>query len=408
VRRNSLFFATFLCALAGHAFAQDPLPADRLQELENQINEGEARADQGQAEVDRLNAELDTMRERSVEIASEVQSLERNMSEIEARLSALHDEESRTLADLDARRVTLTDVLAALQTIERNKPPAVLVRPDDAVEAARSAMLLGAVLPELEDQVTGLRTQLDSLTQVRTDIESEQTNLSATADSLNAEQADLDALMAQREEVARQVAAQVRTERQQVAGYAAEAENLRGLINRLTRQFSSAVPALRPSPTAPPVVSRFAEAAGSLRMPAAGRVLAHFGDTLEPGTHSQGIAVATRSGARVTAPFDSEIVFADTYRGYGQLLILSPGDGYLILLAGLARIDGVVGQQLLAGEPVGIMGSEILAPNVRRWAVSSDAIEDGQPVLYLEMREDGEPVDPLPWFREDEWRTDGS
>jgi len=409
VRRSSLALITLACGISFQSAAQETaLPADRLQELEQQIDESEARVEQSEAEYNRLSAELGTMRERAVTIASEVQTLERRMSAIEARLADLRDEEAETVADLDTRRVALTDILAALQNLERNKPPAVLVRPDDAVDAARSAMLLGSVLPELETQMAGLRVQLSALTEVRENIEREQADLSATAEDLATEEANLDALIAERGEVARQLAEQVQSDRQQVAGYAAEAENLRGLINRLTQQFSAAFPVLRPSPNAPPVVSRFAEAIGNLRLPAAGRLLAHFGDTLEPGTHSQGVAVATRSGARVTTPFDSEIVFADSYRGYGQLLILSPGDGYLILLSGLARIDGVVGQQLLAGEPVGIMGSEILAPNVRRWAISSDAVEEGEPVLYLEMREDGEPVDPLPWFREDEWRTDGS
>lgn len=409
MRRNSLALIALVCGISFPGAAQETtLPADRLQELEQQINEGEARAEQSEAEFSRLSAELDRLRDRAVTIVGEVQTLERRMSTIEARLTELRGEEAETVTDLDTRRMALTDILAALQSLERNKPPAVLVRPDDAVEAARSAMLLGSVLPELETQMAGLRVQLSALTEVRENIEREQADLAATAEDLATEEANLDALIAERGEVARQLAEQAQSDRQQVAGYAAEAENLRGLINRLTRQFSAAFPVLRPSPSAPPVVSRFAEAIGNLRMPAAGRVLAHFGDTLEPGTHSQGVAVATRPGARVTAPFDSEIVFADRYRGYGQLLILSPGDGYLILLSGLARIDGVVGQQLLAGEPVGIMGSEILAPNVRRWAVSSDRVEEGEPVLYLEMRENGEPVDPLPWFREDDWRTDGS
>ena len=409
MRRNNLALIALACGISFPSAAQETtLPADRLQELEQQIDEGETRAQQSEAEYARLTEELEAMREHAVAIASEVQALERRLSAIETRLVNLREDEAETVADLDTRRVALSDILAALQSLERNKPPAVLVRPDDAVEAARSAMLLGSVLPELETQMAGLRVQLSALTEVRENIEREQADLAATSESLATEEANLDALITERGEVARQLAEQAQSDRREVAGYAAEAENLRGLINRLTRQFSSAFPILRPSPNAPPVVSRFAEAIGNLRLPAAGRLLAHFGDTLEPGTHSQGVAVATRPGARVTAPFDSEIVFAQSYRGYGQLLILSPGDGYLILMSGLARIDGVVGQQLLAGEPVGIMGSEILAPNVRRWAVSSDRVEEGEPVLYLEMREDGEPVDPLPWFREDEWRTDGS
>jgi septal ring factor EnvC (AmiA/AmiB activator) len=408
VRRNNSLFALLFCGITIPALAQQTLPADRLDELEQQIQQGQEQLQEQEAEYDRVTGELAAMRGRAIEIAREIQGLERRLSGIEERLANLHGEETATIANLNHRRLALTDILAALQILERNKPPALLVRPDDAVQAARSAMLLGAVLPELEVQMTGLRTQLDTLALLRDSIETEQADLASTANTLAEEENELDALMAEREVLTQELAQILESDRRRIAGYAAEADNLRGLINRLTRQFSEAAPVLRPSPNAGPIVSRFAEALGNLRIPAAGRVLGRFGDTLELGTHSQGIAVATRPGARITAPFDSEIVFAAPYRGYGQLLILSPGDGYLILMSGLARIDGVVGQQVLTGEPLGIMGSETLAPNVRRWAVSSDAVEAGEPVLYLEMREDGEAVDPLPWFREDQWRVDGS
>ncbi len=408
MRRNNLLSAFLVLFLCAPALAQESEPAERLEELEAQIEQGEERVQEQEAEYQRLTQELAAMSERSVEVALEVQTLERRMAGIEDRLTSLQEEEAVTLADLDRRRVVLTDILAALQNVERNKPPALLVQPGDAVDAARSAMLLGAILPELETQVVNLRAQLDALTAVRDAIEREQADLVITAEALAEEETALDELIASREAVTRELAENVEAERARIAHYAAQAENLRGLLNRLTRGGATVGPSLRPSPDMARVVNPFVQARGNLRLPAVGRVLARFGDTLEPGTHSQGVALATRPRARITAPFDSEIVFAAPYRGYGQLLILSPGDGYLILLSGLARIDGVVGQQLLAGEPVGIMGGETLAPNMTRWAVSAEAVEEGGPILYLEMREEGEPVDPLPWFREDQWRVDGS
>ena len=397
---------------------------ERLEELEREIVEGQEELEEQEAAVQRLNDEMDTMRHRSIEIVEEVQTLEARSLEMEASLSDLLGQESLLVTDLNERRVALVDILAALQSVERNKPPALLVRPDDAVEAARSAMLLGAILPELEEQAAGLRTQLLALGNLRSDIVIEQESHARTTQALELEEANLDDLLALRAGIAQELSAAVESQQGQLAAYASEAQDIRGLIDRLTRALTDAAPMMRPVPQtrterrqptlnaspalAPNIIDRFAQALGTLRMPAVGRVLRRFGDTLEPGTHSQGVALATRARARVVAPFDSEIVFAAPYRGYGQLLILSPGDGYLVLLSGLERIDGVVGQQLLTGEPIGIMGSEILAPNMRRWAVSEDAVHDGQPVLYLEMREDGEPIDPLPWFREDQWRSDGS
>ena len=417
MKRSSLSIFSIIGILVWPVTALGQTTNERLEELEREIEQGRAVVEEQEAEYERLGSEMQTMRQRSIEIVGEVQALEGRSLDIEERLGTLRSEESMVVTDLDRRRVALVDILAALQSIERNKPPALLVRPDDAVEAARSAMLLGSVLPELETQAAGLRTQLQALAVLRGSIEDEQAQLARNATALELEEANLDDLLAQRAALAGQIAESVLSQQAQLAETAAEAQDIRGLIDRLTRVFSDAAPMIRPLPNrsvtprirpVPDALGRFAQALGTLRMPAVGRVLRRFGETLEPGTHSQGVAVATRAGARVVAPFDSEIVFAAPYRGYGQLLILSPGDGYLVLLSGLERIDGVVGQQLLTGEPIGIMGSTILAPNMRRWAVSEDAGIEGQPVLYLEMREDGEPVDPLPWFREDQWRSDGT
>ena len=95
-----------------------------------------------------------------------------------------------------------------------------------------------------------------------------------------------------------------------------------------------------------------------------------------------GAVPTTRPAARVVAPYDGQVVYAGQFRGYGQILIIEHGGRYHTLLAGLARIEAVVGQWFLAGEPVGVMGSP----------------EDRNPELYLELRRIGQPINPLPWL----------
>jgi septal ring factor EnvC (AmiA/AmiB activator) len=83
----------------------------------------------------------------------------------------------------------------------------------------------------------------------------------------------------------------------------------------------------------------------------------------------------------VVAPFDGKVLFAGPFKGYGQILIIGHGDGYHSLLAGLDRVDESVGQWLVAGEPVGVMSQSSQKPR-----------------LYLELRHDGQPINPLPWL----------
>ena len=105
---------------------------------------------------------------------------------------------------------------------------------------------------------------------------------------------------------------------------------------------------------------------------------------------------AARAGDVVTSPADATVLYSAPFRSYGQLLILDAGDGYHIVLAGMGRIDVSVGQSVLAGEPLAVMGATRVAS-----AAKTD-MSSAEPSLYVEFRKDGKPVDPNPWW------TDGS
>ena len=119
-----------------------------------------------------------------------------------------------------------------------------------------------------------------------------------------------------------------------------------------------------------------------MSFPAVGRLVGRYGQATKGGLTRKGISVETLPGAQVVAPYDGRVVFADAFRGYGRLLIIEHGEGYHSLLAGLARIDTAIGQWVLAGEPVGVMGRT----------------GKGKPTLYVELRRKGQPINPLPWL----------
>jgi septal ring factor EnvC (AmiA/AmiB activator) len=135
----------------------------------------------------------------------------------------------------------------------------------------------------------------------------------------------------------------------------------------------------------------FASTKGLLSLPVNGSKIRDFGSSDGAGGMEKGISLATRPGAQVTTPCDGWVVYAGPFRSYGQLLILNAGGGYHVLIAGMERISVNIGQFVLAGEPVAMMGAtsqvaSIFAPNV------------SQPVLYVEFRKDGTPIDSGPWW----------
>ena len=120
-----------------------------------------------------------------------------------------------------------------------------------------------------------------------------------------------------------------------------------------------------------------------LIMPVRGQLVLAYGQrAIGADSVSKGISIQTRTQAQVVAPYDGQIVYAGEFRGYGQILIIEHGGRYHTLLAGLERIDAGAGQWILAGEPIGVMGSS----------------QEQFPELYLELRHAGQPVNPLPWL----------
>lgn len=134
----------------------------------------------------------------------------------------------------------------------------------------------------------------------------------------------------------------------------------------------------------------FDMAKAKLPLPAQGRKVLSFGEKTQSGNVSKGIVVETRSSALVTSPCDGWVVYAGEFRSYGQLLIINAGGGYHVLVAGLSQIDVQPGQFVLAAEAIGTMSGQ---PKSAQGASQSSA-----PVLYVEFRKDGQPIDPDPWW----------
>jgi septal ring factor EnvC (AmiA/AmiB activator) len=137
----------------------------------------------------------------------------------------------------------------------------------------------------------------------------------------------------------------------------------------------------------------FAEARGKLPFPAQGQIVRRYGEPDGLGRDSQGLMIATRAGAQVTAPADAKVEFAGPFRSYGQVVILNPGGGYRLLLAGMDKVTADVGEFLRAGEPVGEMGSGPASVTL-----FGEVVQDGRPVLYIEFRNSTEAVDSGPWW----------
>jgi septal ring factor EnvC (AmiA/AmiB activator) len=374
--------------------------AEARHRLESEI--AEIRSDRA-----KLNAALIAAGERS-------RAAEDRVHALETRLETLTASESAIRKSLESRRGMIVEVFAALQRMGRRPPPAVLVRPEDMLEAVRASILLGAVLPELRFETEALATDLGELVRLKEAIAKDRSSLSGEAAALRAEQDRLAALMEARQDQLAEAERTVGSERERASELARQAGSLKELIERMEKEVAGAHRAADQARKADEAQAResrerfaqaafrdparlapkvpFSEARGLLPRPVGGEINRDFGAADGYGGVTRGISITTRPKAVVVSPADGWVAFAGPFRSYGRLLIINAGGGYYLLLAGMDQINVEVGQFVLAGEPVAVMGeASLISP-------AAGAVENNDPVLYVEFRKDGGPIDPGPWW----------
>jgi septal ring factor EnvC (AmiA/AmiB activator) len=367
------------------------------------------------AEIQQLAEERSRLSAELVATASRIRETEGKMTASEARLADLADTESDIRKKFESRRAVVTELLGALQRMGRNPPPTLLVQPEDALASIRSAIVLGAVLPEIREQAEELAADLEELGRVRREAVTERNRIAADRADLRNAQQRLGLLVEVRQAKLKEREQTLAGETRKAAELGRQVQSLEDLIARMekdvetTRKAAEAA-AAAPEPPAPPANAprqdlaalsdpgrmspavAFASAKGLLPLPVMGMRLRGFGEADDLGSSQKGLTISTRSQAQVTAPCDGWVVYAGPFRSYGQLLILNAGGGYHVLLAGMDRISVSLGQFVLTGEPVAEMGT---ASNQIVSVVGGTA---KQPVLYVEFRKDGQSIDPGPWW----------
>lgn len=403
-RRGDFWSALGLAALCvGLAAAPG---AAQIDHSEKELAEIEARLKARAEEEKRLRDEAEArakevaeLRYRMIETTNSLQDAERRLQAIAAELDRLDAEEARISTALIAERGNLSDVLAALQSLELGRPPALLVSPDDANRAARAAMLLSEAAPALEARAAALKESLDALARVRAERERERRAYEKTNEEISARRTLLAELLEKKQEERDVAASLAAAAQRETAALAARASTLREVLRRLERLASAITPRLKPPPPridAPPAPSPrpartpeifaparpFAEARGALRPPVVGRLIGAFGAERPEGGRYEGVRFAVADQAIVTAPYEASVAFARPWGPVGNLMVLDVGGGYHILLVGVGAFLVQEGQLVAAGEPVAAMS----------------APPGGSATLDLEIRKNGEPVNPSLWL----------
>ncbi len=256
------------------------------------------------------------------------------------RLARLNVEETELSAEQAHNMGQLARLLSVLEQLKRDPPPALLVSPKDAKGAVRAAILVKAMTPDLQLRASGYAREASEMMRQR--------RLAAV---------ESEALFTNE------------SERAEATPPPTGAQALRG-------------------PSTPDLGGGAISAPQSLSIPTSGPIVRRFGEALASGGRSNGLTFAATAGAQVASPGAGAVQYVGPVKGWGVILILRLAGGYHLVLAGLDRTSVSVGQSVAAGEPVGWMPDNRQSGGPR-----------GSRELYLEVREQGAPVDPGRWLK---------
>jgi septal ring factor EnvC (AmiA/AmiB activator) len=397
----ALAAAAFLLAAVAPVSPQEQVSPAQLQSLENALAKSEQDRKQMQARREALLQEHAALSGRLVAAANQLREAEIVADATAHRVKNLQAEKAAIALDLASRQDVLSEVLAGLLRLEQNPPPALVVSPRDVLAALRSAMLFGTLAPELRQAAADLQSKLADLgatesrlkmqiaiqERVLADLAQSRAALARLTDEKRALAGSLDIDIEAEEARSRELAEKARTLRELLERIAAEE------ARKAEKEARRLALAARRSALAALPKTDFSAQRGKLGYPAVGRIIKRFGEDTGLGRPIDGIVIATAPRAAVTSPATGLVEFAGPFRTYGEMVIVNPGTGYLVLLAGLGRVSVSPGQPVSAGEPVATMGE-----SAATMALAKDLTLTTTPMLYVEFRKNGEPVDPTPWW----------
>ena len=348
----------------------------QLKNLEKEIKERDKKRVELEKQAEQIATQRRKLQLNMIFIAEQIRANEQRQIKINKKLEALLTTQADLLAALNKDRVNLSQSLAALQRFEKSTPPALAVRPDDALEGIRGALAMAGIVPSLKQKVDEIHARLDELSAIRRQIVKRQQELDDALAKAESDRAKLDSLVAEKQQaeaVRRQEAA---NEQAAIKQLAAKAKNLKDLVTKLEKRRAKQHNQIK----------GFSRTRGKLPLPVSGKLLSRP-ETIRKNTETgrEGAYIVTRAQTLVTAPYDAQVLYAGPFRDYGNMLILGVGKNYHLLFAGLSAISVDVGQVILVGEPVGQIIPEPLTNTPK--------------TLYIEIRYKGQPQDALSWYR---------
>lgn len=404
----------------------------QLENVEEQAHLREMEHKKKQAEAIALSLELAKLNKAMITAAGKLQNDEEKTTKMEEELELLEKKLKTEEEHFAKEHKNLAQTLAVLQNFALYPTETLVTQPLSPVEVIQSAILMRESVPFIKENADKIQKDLQSLNEKKEKVQSALKKLEQQKKSLLNQQQKIKKMAEEKNIIRKKVEGESLKLKEQAEALASQAEDLKDLVEKLERdeelskrrkaelkkaaqrREAAALKKLEEeqlrrikegksrgissedgkiyqneednnlielSPLKTDISqTSFANAKGRLTRPAKGEIITGYGQELSKGVNSKGIVIKTRESAQIIAPYDGSVIFSGPFKGYGNLIIIDHGEGYVSLLAGMSLSDVQTGQMVLAGEPVGFMPDTDMAK------------------LYMEIRKDQNPINPTPWL----------
>ncbi len=365
-----------------------PIPESKreaLKDYEKKLGAEKNRQKELEDKLKRAEQNVADVRADLVSLAAKIKDNESRLQSLLRRMEKLETEKRELNKNLENDYGSIGQLMLAMQRLKRMPPEAMLARPAPPIDTARSAMLLQSMLPSLYDKAEKLKKDLERLEDLQEALAQNRAELETEKRTLSAGRAQMTALLDKRQALYSGTKEQHEKQQRAVRKIAAQARDLRELVKKLDEDKRranarmAAQKAVMSNPPRPPPEKTPPRGNGKGELPVAGFIRVGYGAPDDFGAISKGITIKSAPGALVTAPVGGTVRFAGKFKRFGRLVIVEHSGDYHSLIAGLDRIDTVVGQTVAAGEPVGAL---------------AESRAEGPSSVYYELRHNGEPVNP--------------
>lgn len=394
-------FSLSVCLVSNLSRAEN-VSESEVRKIENEARKKELESKKLQAQAIQLNLEMSKIDKNLISLAKKIQDNEESLFDLETKKSTLENDLKQKEEAFLKENKSLVSTIASLQNMSLNPSESIILQPLSPIDIIRSAILLREAIPYLSDKSSKLKVDLDNIYQQKLLIDDNVEETKKQSLALEKKQKEMKGLLAQKTSLRKNVEKKGAETKKVAEHLTSKAKDLRELLEEIERQKEIARKKLEEEQRKKALaeekkqkvvdtktheiikkqtdVNRFVKAKGLLSRPVRGSIITEYGQIISNGVSSKGIVYKTRPNAQVVAPYDGTVIFSGPFKGYGNLIIIEHGGGYLSLLAGLGHIDCELGQMLLAGEPVGTMA------------------DDTSSKLYVEIRKDRQPINPAPWI----------